>query len=83
MFGKQRGVTVQTTVTRQIQNGLRQNLAVGRDDNQVGLQVAQFRNKRFLAGTSRLQHGESGGEGLPLPVKDVISRRALSADRAE
>lgn len=54
---------VQAAVARQIENGLGKNLAVCRDDEQVGSERAELGDEVFVAGALGLEHGNLTGEG--------------------
>ena len=63
VFRKQGGVNVEATVTRQIQNGRRQYLAIGGHGDEVGLQAAEFPDEIFGAGALGLQYRQVQAQG--------------------
>ena len=54
---------IQTTVARQIENGLGKNLSVGRDDQQIGGERAKLGDEIFVPGALGLEHGKLAGKG--------------------
>ena len=48
---------------RDVEQGLRQKLAVGEHDNEVGPQFAELGMEGFMPGALRLEHGQAEAEG--------------------
>ena len=61
---KKRAMHVQAAVLRNIQYGLGQNLAVGNDDDDIGLKCRQFGYDLFVPQRIRLQHGNPQFQSL-------------------